>query len=119
MAEEELVPKWSKLIERMIITSYYRILSFVSLHAPIREVYPVCEWMAANTDYGGRVYWMVPERVFAWDSIQVNKGVVMDLIIFGSAMRQKNTVFARRTWWRLYIIDVALMAVGRRLFPQR
>jgi hypothetical protein len=109
--------KWGSLVERMLITSYYRVLSFVSLHAPINEVYEACKYMSENTPYAGSVYYLVPRRLFNWDEIVVNRNpnypVTMNLRVFGSPIRGKNTVFVRASWWKLYVVDYSLSLLGR------
>jgi hypothetical protein len=108
--------KWGSLIERMLITSYYRVLSFVSLHAPIGEIYTACKYMSENTPYSGKVYYLVPQRVFNWDEVAVNRNpdypVTMNLRVFGSPLRGKNTVFTRIGWYKMYVTDVALAFIG-------
>ncbi|MEM2291664.1 MAG: hypothetical protein QXR44_03175 [Thermoproteota archaeon] len=108
--------KWGSLIERMIITTFYRVMSFTSLHAPIGEIYKACEYMSRNTPYGGKVYYLIPERVFNWDNVIVNRNpdypVTMNMRVFGSPIRNKNTVFARIGWWKFYITDAVLMLIG-------
>jgi hypothetical protein len=108
--------KWGTLIERMLITTYYRILSFTSLHSPIVEVYTACKYMSENTPYAGNVYWLIEQRIFNWDNVNVNRNsdypVTMSLRVFGSPIRNKNTVFARVGFYKFYITDVALMLIG-------
>jgi hypothetical protein len=108
--------KWGSLIERMLITSYYRVLSFVSLHAPIGEIYKACKYMSENTPYSGEVYYLIPQRVFNWDEVVVNRNpeypVKMNLRVAGSPIRNKNVCFFRVGWYKMYIADVTLIFIG-------
>lgn len=110
------VEKWGKFVENSILTAYYRLLSFVSLHAPISEIYNVCKYLSENTDYGGDAYWLIENRVANWDSVIVNQNpehpVTMNLRIFGSPIRNRNTCFARVGFWKMYALDVALSFIG-------
>jgi len=108
--------KWGPLIERMIITSYYRVLSFTSLHAPIGEIYTACKYMSENTPYSGDVYYLIPHRLFNWDNVVVNRNpdypVTFSLRVFGSPIRNKNVVFARVGFYKLYLTDAILSLLG-------
>lgn len=108
--------KWGSLIERMIITTFYRVMSFTSLHAPIGEIFIACKYMSEKTGFSGKVYWLIQDRIFNWDGVVVNRNpdypVTMNMRIFGSPIRNKNTVFARVGWWKLYIADAVLTLIG-------
>lgn len=110
------VRRWGRFIENSVVTSYYRVLSFVSVHAPVSEVYTACKYYSENTPYGGDVYWLVQGRIFNWDNINVNQDsdypVYMNLRVFGSSLRGKNTVFARVGWFKMYIVDAVLSIIG-------
>jgi hypothetical protein len=98
--------KWGTLIERMLITTYYRVLSFTSLHAPIGEIYTACKYMSENTEFAGNVYWLIEPRVFIWENVVVNRNpdypVAMIVRVFGSPIRGVNTVFMRAGWMFMY-----------------
>lgn len=118
MAAEEPpeVQRSRVFVENGILTSWYRVLSFYSLHLPITEVFTVSKWLSLNTDYRGDVYWLVEQRVANWDNIIVNQNptypVTMNLRIFGSPLRAKNTVLARVGFFKLYLIDTVLSTLN-------
>jgi len=118
--ESPAVAKWRKLVENAVLTSYYRILSFVSLQCPIGEAYETCVWLSENTPYGGTVYYLIPERLFIWEEVVVNQNpenpITMVLRVFGSPIRKRNTVFVRAGWYFMYttgpILDTILGWIG-------
>jgi len=116
MAEEPSYMKWVAPLDNIIFQAWYRVLSFVSLHAPINEVYEAARYIAENKR-GGNVYWVIPDRAARWDDLDVNPpyGVKMTVWIFGSAIRKKNSVVARRGFWALYLFDPYVKALARTL----
>jgi len=117
MAEEPIVQlsevetdwkKWIPVCDALVLQAYYRVMSFVSIHAPVREVFEAVKHIA-ETKRGGKVYWVVEGRVARWDNLEVFPGIKMTLWIFG---RQRNTVYARRGWWTLYLFDVAVKSLA-------
>ncbi|TRZ51724.1 MAG: hypothetical protein D4S01_04225 [Dehalococcoidia bacterium] len=109
MAEEILEEPWRRwvpVIDKLLWQVYYRILSFISFHAPIDEAYSAAKHLSETK--GGAVYWVMPDRVFRFDNIEISPGIRLDVYFFGSASRRKNVVMFRRGWWSLYIIDTAI-----------
>lgn len=92
---------WVPVIDRLLWQCYYRILSFISYHAPIDESYEAVNVLARER--GGDVHWVIPGRVFRWDGLTLSPGITMSVWFFGSAIRRKNTVMARVGWWSLWI----------------
>ena len=110
--------KWGFLVERLLVPTYYRVFSYTPIHAPIGEIYKVCDYMAKNTALGGTLAWNIPNRIFTWDTIVINQNptnpVTMNIRVFGSPLRNKNTVFVRVGWFKLYMVDYVLNTVGLR-----
>jgi len=105
--------KWVPVIDKLLWQTYYRILSFISFHAPIDEAYQAAKLLSETK--GGNVYWVIPDRVFRFDDVEISPGIRMKVWFFGSAIRRKNTVMARRGWWSLYLLDVYVKTLARTL----
>lgn len=99
---------WVPIIDQLIWQVYYRILSFISYHGPIDEAYEATKILTGKR--GGEVYWVVPDRVFRWDSVTVSPGIKINIWFMGSALRRKNTCMARVGWWTLWILSETLKA---------
>jgi len=112
MAEVELMEKWGSIVERITFQVYYRVMGMVSVHAPIDEVYKVCQGLIEKK--GGTVYWVIPKSVFRWDGVQVDHGVTENIWIVGSAMRRRNSAFIRVGWWTLTLFTETLRARAKR-----
>jgi len=95
--------KWVEPCDRLLYQCWYRVLSFISIHAPVWEVKKALEKVAEKR--GGKVYWVVRNRVGRYEDFEVFPGIKMSIWFFGGR-RGKNTVFARVGWWKLYLIDV-------------
>ena len=105
--------KWAPVIERLLWQCYYRIFSFISYHAPVDESYQAAESLTETK--GGEVYWVIPDRIFRWDNVQISPGIKITVWFFGSALRRKNTVMVRRGFWSLYLIDVYVKRMAKAL----
>ena len=105
--------KWVPVIDRLLWQCYYRILSFISFHGPVDEAYQAAKKLSETK--GGEVYWVIPDRVFRWDNVEISPGIKMKIWFFGSAIRRKNTVMARRAWWALYLFDPYVKTLARTL----
>ena len=111
MAEKWM--KWVPVIDNLLWQVYYRILSFISFHGPVDEAYQAAKLLSETK--GGEVYWVIPDRVFRWDDVEVSPGITMKVWFLGSAIRRKNTVMFRRGWWALYLWDPYVKSVARAL----
>ncbi len=113
MSEEPWM-KWTSILDNLIFQAYYRVLSFVSIHAPVSEVFEVAKHIA-DAKRGGKVYWVVEPRIAKWENLDVNPpyGMKMTVWLFGSAVRGKNTVITRRGWWSLYLFDAYVKSLAR------
>jgi len=89
------------------------ILSFVSFHGPIDEAYQAAKFLSETK--GGEVYWVIPDRVFRFDDVEVSPGITVKVWFMGSALRRKNCVLFRRGWWALYLWDPYIKALARAL----
>jgi len=111
--------KWGGLVERLLIPAYYRIFSFTSIHAPVDEIFKVCDYMSKNTALAGKITVNIPGRLFTWDNMVINqnptKPVTMNMRIFGSTTMKRNTVFVRVGWYKAYVFDAVFSRVGGRL----
>lgn len=104
--------KWIEPLDNIVFQAWYRVLSFVSLHAPISEVFEAAKYIAKNKR-GGDLYWIIKNRVARWEDLDVNPphGIKMTIWLYGG-VRAKNTVLARYGWWTLYLIDLPLKVVA-------
>jgi hypothetical protein len=108
--------RWIPVADALVLQAFYRVLSFVSFHAPINEAIHAVKKIA-ETKRGGTIYTVIPERVYRWDGLEVYPGIRMNLWVFGSPTRRKNTVYARVGWWTLTLMTEALRARAKRLSP--
>jgi len=104
--------KWVPVVDRLLFQCYYRVLSFISIHAPVDEVVKAAQYLAVEKRKG-KVYWVIEGRVARWDNVEVFPGITMTVWIFGSKIRRKNTVMARRGWWALYLFDTYVKALAK------
>lgn len=94
--------KWVPVCDALILQAYYRTLGMVSIHTGINDVFPAIQEISVRR--GGKLYWILEGRVARWDSLEVFPGVTTSLYIFGSSIRQRNTVYARVGFWQNYLL---------------
>jgi len=113
MPEEQWM-RWVEPLDNLVFQAWYRVLSFVSIHAPIEEVFQAAQYIAQNRTSlfdpprGGDVFWVVPGFVARWENLDVNPphGVKITIWMSGNS-KGKNTVLSRVGWWTLYLFDTA------------
>ena len=114
--------EWEKavyVIDSLVVQCYYRVLSFISFHFGIDDAFRAAQYLA-ETKRGGTVYWVVERAGIArWDDVEVFPGIRITIWLFGSKLRRKNTVMARRGWWALYLWDVNVKRLARVLGTYR
>jgi len=101
--------KWIPVVDSLILQTYYRQLSWVSIHAPVDEVYAAAEYLASEKR-GGLIYWVVAGRVFRWDGLTVFPDITQTNWFIGGA---RNTAMARRGWWAMYLLDVQVKRLAK------
>ena len=104
--------KWVTPLDNIVFQAWYRVLSFVSIHAPVSEVYEAAKYIQKKR--GGNIYWVIKERVARWEDLDVNPphGVKMTVWLYGGKVRQKNTVLCRAGWYTLYLVDLPIKVVA-------
>jgi len=115
MADENVNEEWKKyvpVLEKILFQCYYRVLSFVSIHTGINNIYKAAKYLSENTDKNGKVYWVVKGKIAKWDNLQVFPDITMSVWLFGSELRQKNTVIARVGWWKMYVIESIIYKIA-------
>jgi len=105
--------RWVPVLDALVFQTYYRQLSWVSVHAPVDEVFAAAGHLA-RTKRGGKIYWVfntLPRRkVFRWDDLEVFPGIRQTNWFIGGP---KNTAMARRGWWAMYLFDPAVKGFAR------
>jgi len=106
--------KWVPVLDSLVFQTYYRQLSWVSVHAPVDEVYRAAEHLA-ETKRGGRVYWVFEDKtlgrkVFRWDDLEVFPEIHQTNWFVGGP---RNTAMARRGWWAMYLFDPMVKGFAR------
>jgi len=107
---EESYIRWIEPLDNLVFQAWYRVLSFVSIHAPITEVYDAAKYIA-TTHRGGDLYWVIKGFVARWEGLDVNPphGVKMSIWLWGIPSG-KNTILTRAGWWTLYLFESAKRA---------
>ena len=106
---------WAEMIKRVSFVVAYRQLGMVALHCPLKIAVEAIK-LLVKEGYG-RFDWLIPGRVGVWRRVPVpdakNPALVIDVYVFGSKIRQKNTVFVRIGWWKMYVIEAVLATLGK------
>jgi hypothetical protein len=104
--------EWAKIIERVLFQVFYRNLGMVSLHVPMKVAVQSINYLVKTKGYGNWK-WLLTNRVLVWENVPINNVMKIHVYVFGSSLRQKNTVLVRQGFWRLWFIEV-----GLRLFDE-
>lgn len=113
MSTEEDWEKLLPVITRLLWQTYYRIFGMISFHATVWDSYNAAKWLSDNPyllhSHNGQVSWVIENRVFIWEDVEVSPGIIMTVWFFGGP---RNTVMVRRGWWTLYLVRTTISALG-------
>jgi hypothetical protein len=56
----------------------------------------------------GKWSWLLENRVVLWEDVPVDGAFKVNIYVFGSPVRGKNTVLARQGFWRMYFFELGL-----------
>lgn len=101
--------KWMPVVDALVLQTYYRQLSWVSIPGPIEDVYKAAEHLSETTR-GGKLYWVLEGRVARWDDFEVYPEIVQTNWFIGGSI---NTAMARRGWWSMYLMGPMVKSVAR------
>lgn len=109
MAENGGYNRWVPVVSRLLWQCYYRVLGLISFHGSISEAYEAAKWLSESLlGPGGNVYWIVENRVFRWDNVEISPDIFMNVWFFGTP---RNTMMLRRGWWALYLLETSVKAL--------
>jgi len=99
--------EWANIIERVLFQVFYRNLGMVSLHVPIAVASQSIDYLCKEKDYGDWK-WLLTNRVLVWENVPINHVMKIHVYVFGSKLREKNTVLVRQGFWRMWFIEAGL-----------
>jgi len=102
---------WIPIIKRCLWQVTYRVLGQISIHCPIdvcsKAVEKICE-----EEKIGKYEWLIPRRVMVWYDIPIDHAMKIHCYVWGSPLLRRNTVFTRIGFWRMYMLESFIKAVG-------
>lgn len=106
------------IVGAVLFQVYYRQLGVVSIHIGIKDVMESVKRL--QSERGGEIVEVLRDRVFQWRDVEAFPGTNarVNVWIFGSDIRQKNTLFLRVGFWKLWFIDLAVARLTGRKVPE-
>ena len=105
---------WKNIIKKVTFQVAYRQLGMVSLHCPLKVAVQAIN-LLSKEGYG-HFRWLIPGRIGVWRNVPIGDpkkpALIIDIYVLGSKIRQKNTVFIRVGWWKMYVIEAVLATIG-------
>jgi hypothetical protein len=111
--EKSLDPKdWSPIVERIIFQVFYRQLGIVAIPMGIDVISKSIDILCREKGYG-TWEWLNKDRVLLWKDIPINHAAKSHAYVFGGKIRQRNTVFVRQGFYRMYFFELAARTLNR------
>lgn len=98
---------WAPIVEKISFQAFYRQLGMVSLPQGIKVISQAIDILTKEKGLG-KWTWLLENRVLLWEDIPIDGAVRYHAYVWGSGLRQENTVFTRLGWWRMYFFETAL-----------
>lgn len=106
---------WAQVVERVTFQWFYRQLGTVNLPMGIDVISKAIDILVKEKGLGGW-RWLLEGRVLVWENVPVDKVGKVHAYVFGGKARQKNSVFVRQGFWKMYTIETALSTLDRTIF---
>ena len=100
------------MVERVIFQWFYRQLGMVNLPMGIEVISEAIDILVNEKGYGSW-RWLVEGRVLVWEDVPIDGVGRVNAYVFGGKNRQKNSVFARQGFWKMYTIETVLRTFDR------
>jgi hypothetical protein len=110
--EKSKDPKdWAPLIEKITWQIMYRQLGIVSIPIGIDITSQAIDILCKEKGMGSWE-WLLEGRVLLWKDIPIDKAMKVYCYVYGSKLRQKNSVFTRVGFWRMYFFELSLKTLN-------
>ncbi|MEM2618757.1 MAG: hypothetical protein QW356_04650 [Candidatus Hadarchaeales archaeon] len=97
---------WAPIFERATFQVAYRQLGMVSLYCPVDVAFSAIKILE---DKGiGKLKVLLENRIAVWEDVPIEKAIRINIYVFGSPTRRKNTVLARMGWWKMYFFEAGM-----------
>lgn len=106
---------WAPLVERVTFQWFYRQLGAVNLPMGIDVISKAIDILAKEKGLG-KWRWLIEGRTLVWENVPVDNVAKVSAYVFGGKARQKNSVFLRQGFWKMYTIETALRTFDRTIF---
>ena len=105
---------WVPIVKKCIWQVSYRVLGQISIHCPIQVASKAVQILCEKEGMG-KCEWLIPDRVMVWYDVPVDHAMTVNIYVWGSPTLQRNTVFTRIGFWRLYLLESFIKTVGKPL----
>lgn len=103
---------WAPIVERAVWQVMYRQLGIVSLPQGIDIISKAIDILCKEKKYGSWE-WLLDDRVLLWKDIPVNGAMKVHTYVYGSKLRQRNSVFTRVSFYRMYFFELGMLTLNR------
>lgn len=103
---------WAPIVERVTFQWFYRQLGMVNLPMGLDVISQAIDILVKEKGYG-TWRWLVEGRALVWEDVPVDSIGKVHAYVVGGATRQKNSVFIRQGFWKMYFLETALKTFDR------
>lgn len=103
---------WAPIVERAVWQVTYRQLGIVSLPQGIDIISKAIDILCREKKYGSWE-WLLDGRVLLWKDIPVNGAMKVHTYVYGSKLRQRNSVFTRVGFFRMYFFELSMLTLNQ------
>lgn len=103
---------WAPVVEKVTFQWFYRQLGIVNLPMGIDVISKAVDILAKEKGMGSW-HWLTEGRVLVWEDVPIDGVGKAHAYVFGGKNRQKNSVFVRQGFWKMYTMETVFSVFDR------
>lgn len=103
---------WVPIVKRVTLQWFYRNLGMVSLPMGMEVISQSIDILCKREGMGSWE-WLLEGRALAWRNVPIDNAAKIDAYVVGSKRRQKNVLFVRNQFWKMWFMQSALSTLDK------
>jgi len=111
-------------LRAILSATYHRTIQAMSSPKDVVTLYEAAKWASENTDLGGHVEWIIPNRMFVWRGANVYNIDTSQLRFIGigrtierGRVTTRATIIMRVGWYKMHLAVARALGLSPKRFP--
>jgi len=111
-------------LKAILSATYHRTVAMMSSPKDVITLYEAAKWASENTDLGGHIEWVIPDRMFVWRGANVYGIDTSHLRFIGvgrafekGRVTTRATIIMRIGWYKMHLAVARALGLSPVRFP--